>query len=98
MSSRSPHKSLPATVCLVIVSLPVFSPGQVLSLPLKSGSVRFAVIGDNGTGGKEQYEVAAQMERYREKAGFDFVIMLGDNIYGGENAGDMRRKFEDPYK
>jgi 3',5'-cyclic AMP phosphodiesterase CpdA len=94
----SPHKSLAAILSLAIVSLPVFAPGQALTLPLKSGSVRFAVIGDNGTGGKEQYEVAAQMERYREKAGFDFVIMLGDNIYGGENAADMRKKFEDPYK
>jgi predicted phosphodiesterase len=72
--------------------------GQALSLPLKPGSVRFAVIGDNGTGGKEQYEVGRQMERYREKTGFDFVIMLGDNIYGGESQGGMRKKFEEPYK
>ena len=36
--------------------------GQSLTLPLKPGSVRFAVIGDNGTGGKAQYEVAEQME------------------------------------
>ena len=72
--------------------------GQALSLPLKPGSVRFAVIGDNGTGGKAQYEVGQQMERYRAKAGFDFVIMLGDNIYGGDSQGGMRKKFEEPYK
>jgi predicted phosphodiesterase len=72
--------------------------GQVVNLPLKQGSVRFAVIGDNGTGGKGEYEVAGQLERYREKTGFDFVIMLGDNIYGGASAADMKKKFEEPYK
>jgi hypothetical protein len=67
-------------------------------LPLKEGSVRFAVIGDGGTGGKEQYQVAQQMERYRQKVKFDFVVMLGDNIYGGDSPADMKKKFEDPYK
>ena len=69
-----------------------------LRLPLKSKSVRFAVIGDSGTGEKDQYEVAKQMETYRQAAGFDFVIMLGDNIYGGHEARDFAQKFEVPYK
>lgn len=67
-------------------------------LPLKSQSIRFAIIGDNGTGERPQYEVAELMEHYRQKVGFDFVTMMGDNIYGGESAADMKRKFEDPYK
>lgn len=71
---------------------------QNLTLPLKPGSVRFAVIGDNGTGGKGEYEVAEQMAIYQRKTVFDFVIMLGDNIYGGESAAAMKKKFEDPYK
>jgi phosphodiesterase/alkaline phosphatase D-like protein len=66
-------------------------------LPLKKDSVRFAVIGDMGTGEKAQYEVAQQMERSRETTGFDFVLMLGDNIYGGKSPADMKKKFEDPY-
>ncbi len=28
---------------------------------------------------------------------YDFVVMLGDNIYGRKSAADFRRKFEDPY-
>jgi predicted phosphodiesterase len=68
------------------------------ALPLKPQSIRFAVIGDNGTGDKAQYEVAQQMEKARAKVGFDFVVMLGDNIYGGDSPADMKRKFEDPYK
>ena len=69
-----------------------------LHLPLDKGSVRFAVIGDSGTGDREQYDIAEEMEKYREKVGFDFVIMLGDNIYGGHNADDLKRKFDIPYK
>jgi hypothetical protein len=36
--------------------------------------------------------------RYRQKVGFDFVVMLGDNVYGGESPEDFGRKFEIPYK
>jgi len=67
-------------------------------LPLHQGSVRFAVISDSGTGDKEQYEVAKEMEAYRAAVKYDFVIMLGDNIYGGHGADDFLRKFELPYK
>src|SRR5207244_6601135 len=69
-----------------------------MRLPLKDKSVRFAVIGDSGTGEKEQYEIARQMETYRNLVGFDFVIMLGDNIYGGHERRDFQRKFETQYK
>lgn len=67
-------------------------------LPLRNNSVRFAVIGDSGTGDRDQYEVAREMEAYREATKFDFVIMLGDNIYGSHAPGDFVRKFEEPYK
>ena len=69
-----------------------------LRLPLERGSVRFAVIGDSGTGDKPQYDVAKEMEAYRQAIGFDFVLMLGDNIYGGHNPRDFAQKFEVPYK
>ena len=67
-------------------------------LPLEAKSVRFAVIGDSGTGEHAQYEVAERMEMYRERVSFDFVIMLGDNIYGGHRPHDFRKKFEMPYR
>jgi predicted phosphodiesterase len=66
-------------------------------LPLEPKSVRFAVIGDSGTGEHAQYEVADKMELYRQKVQFDFVIMLGDNIYGGHRPHDFKKKFELPY-
>jgi Calcineurin-like phosphoesterase len=69
-----------------------------LKLPLKPKSVRFAAIGDNGTGTREQYEVAAQMARLHQRFPFEFVVMLGDNIYGGQTAADFKLNFEVPYK
>jgi hypothetical protein len=71
---------------------------QDLALPLKPDSVRFGVIGDNGTGEKPQYEVAQQMIAYHGKFPYTFVIMNGDNIYGGERPQDFIAKFEAPYK
>ena len=67
-------------------------------LPLEDKSVRFAVIGDNGTGESPEYEIAAEMEAYRKLVNFDFVVMMGDNIYGGHKPKDFERKFEEPYK
>ena len=72
--------------------------GVQVKLPLHKNSVRFAVIGDSGTGDKDQYEVAQRMEAYRKAVNFDFVIMLGDNLYGGESPKDYEKKFEEPYK
>src|SRR6185437_9148425 len=71
---------------------------QTITLPMKSGSVRFLVFGDAGTGGVEQYEVASQMLRYGKRFPFTFALMLGDNIYGSERPQDFDKKFIRPYK
>jgi predicted phosphodiesterase len=71
---------------------------QDVKLPLKSGSVRFAAIGDMGNGEPAQYDVAQRMVKVRETFPFDTVIMLGDNIYGGSKPADFERKFAVPYK
>jgi hypothetical protein len=69
-----------------------------LTLPLKDGSVRFAIIGDTGSGSNKQYEVGAMMTQYHEIFPFPFVVMLGDNIYGGESPKDYQKKFEGAYQ
>jgi predicted MPP superfamily phosphohydrolase len=69
-----------------------------LTLPLKEGSLRFAVIGDTGTGTRQQRELADVMARYRSVFPFEFVLMMGDNIYGSESAQDFHKKFSDVYK
>jgi len=74
------------------------TPATTRVLTSQPGAVRFAVIGDSGRGSREQYELAAQMVVQRERFPFDFVIMLGDNIYGGATTRDYRDKFERPYR
>lgn len=73
-------------------------PSPEVKLPLKDGSVRFAVIGDNGTGERPEQEVADQMQRYWSVVKFNFVTMNGDNIYGGHRPQDFKLKFEVPYQ
>jgi 3',5'-cyclic AMP phosphodiesterase CpdA len=70
---------------------------SVQQLPNRSGSVKFAAIGDNGTGDKPEYEIADQMVKAHATFAFDFVIMLGDNMYGGQRPNDFVNKFEKPY-
>ncbi|HEX5073053.1 MAG TPA: metallophosphoesterase [Gemmatimonadaceae bacterium] len=84
-----------AILVTILTAAPV---GTQVYLPVRSGSVRFLVIGDAGTGGREQYEVANQIVRYNKTFPFTFALMLGDNIYGSERPQDFERKFTRPYK
>jgi DNA repair exonuclease SbcCD nuclease subunit len=67
-------------------------------LPNKDGSIKFAVIGDSGTGGSAQEKVAKRLTAERERFKYEFVLMLGDNLYGNEQPDDFVDKFERPYK
>jgi predicted phosphodiesterase len=68
-----------------------------LALPLKEGSLRFAVIGDSGTGTGAQNELARLLAEWRADFPFELVVMMGDNIYGRDDPRDYRQKFEEPY-
>ena len=88
-----------AVFCTLIVTLALGAlAAQQASLPNKSGSVKFAVIGDTGTGGNEQMKVAQQLTAARGQFPFTFAVMLGDNMYGSERPNDFVNKFERPYK
>ena len=78
-------------------SAPGRAESGVPAVPAK-GSLTFAVIGDNGTGDKEEYETAQQLTTAHERSPFPFVIMVGDNIYGSERPQDFVKKFEAPYR
>ena len=71
---------------------------QTITLPTKEGSVKFAVIGDSGTGDSHQYDVAKMLAASRTKFPFEFALMAGDNMYGSDTARDYTKKFEQPYK
>ena len=76
---------------------PAASPVK-LTLPLKEGSLRFAVIGDTGSGTQKQRDVGEMMVKYRAAFPFEFVLMMGDNLYGSETPRDFETKFSEPYK
>jgi Calcineurin-like phosphoesterase. len=69
-----------------------------LTLPNKGDSLKFAVLGDFGTGSKEQYDLAATMKRVHDVFPFELVTLVGDNLYGSERPQDFKEKFEIPYK
>jgi predicted phosphodiesterase len=71
---------------------------QDLKLPNKAGTVKFAVIGDTGTGSQAQNEVGSRMAAFHAKFPFTFVVMVGDNMYGSQAPKDFVSKFEAPYK
>jgi calcineurin-like phosphoesterase family protein len=66
--------------------------------PVEPDSLKFAVIGDNGTGERPQYDVGQQMAAARAAFPFELVIMLGDNMYGRQQPQDFVEKFERPYQ
>jgi len=85
-------------IAVLIATLPLPIAAQELRLPNKPGSVKFAVIGDTGTGGSDQVAVGKELATWRTRYPFEFVVMMGDNLYGGEKPRDFARKFELPYK
>jgi hypothetical protein len=87
-------------VLLALFCLGVMAPAaaQELALPKAVRSVKFAVIGDTGTGDQHQREVARQLAAWRDRFPFEFVLMVGDNMYGSDGPRDFVKKFEEPYK
>jgi predicted MPP superfamily phosphohydrolase len=74
------------------------SDGAPVPLPNKEDSLKFGVIGDFGTGTREQYQVGEQMAKTRERFPFTLVLTVGDNLYGAERPQDFIQKFESPYR
>jgi len=94
-------RTLLITLCLAVsvaAAQPVRPAAPPSTLPNAANSVKFLVIGDTGTGGREQYQVAVKIADARQRFPFTFAIMLGDNLYGSENASAYVSKFERPYK
>jgi hypothetical protein len=90
-------RKLIAASIVAIAAVGWVAAAQDTQLPGGPTSVKFAVIGDNGTGAAAQYEVGRQMIAARQRFPFEFVIMLGDNIYGRKQPKDYVDKFERPY-
>src|SRR5687767_12483449 len=66
--------------------------------PASADSLKFAVIGDSGTGSPSQYRIAERLTAARAGFPYEFVLMMGDNLYGSEGPSAYDKKFERPYK
>jgi hypothetical protein len=82
----------------VAVQAPQTAAAAPVALPNKDDSLKFGVLGDFGTGTREQYEMADQIAKLHARFPFEIVVTVGDNIYGSERPQDFVRKFETPYK
>jgi predicted MPP superfamily phosphohydrolase len=69
-----------------------------LLLPNTAESLKFAVIGDNGTGQQPERDIAEQMTLLHRQFRYDLVLMVGDNFYGSQKAADLEKKFATPFK
>ena len=93
----SPIRRLKSLIlALLLLALPIIAAAQGDSSA--KPVIAFAVIGDTGTGDEAQLSVAPQMARQREKTPFEFVLMLGDNIYEKGEEKYIKPRFEEPYK
>ena len=78
---------------ILLIALLLGAPASVLSQ-----TIEFAVIGDSGTGGGHQKEVASQMVAFHQNHPWEFILMLGDNIYENGDPDDFDEKFKNIYK
>jgi hypothetical protein len=84
-------------LCLILLAGSGLAAFQASPLPGTPDSLKFAVIGDTGSGARPQYEVGAQLASAHSRFPFELVLMLGDNLYGAQRAEDFVTKFERPY-
>lgn len=63
-----------------------------------ASTLRFAVIGDFGTGTIEQQQIADRMCSWRQTKPYDLVITTGDNVYDRGERSRFDEAFFTPYK
>ena len=64
--------------------------------PAKS-RLRFPLVGDWGTGDRDQFGIAKQMFDAHRQSAFDFAVAVGDNIYPNGSARYFIKHFEQPF-
>src|SRR5262245_56091401 len=74
----------------------LIKPSSIFCSPVND-KIRFAVIGDWGTGDRDQIGVANQMFAAHQRTPFDFVISAGDNIYPNGSGRHFAKNFEHPF-
>ena len=75
-------------ITLLVCAFAAFVDARQLKPIGKPDSIKFAVIWDTGTGDQNQRAVAKQLAERRAQFPFEFVIMMGDNLYRSDNPRD----------
>jgi hypothetical protein len=78
-----------------LAAVSVLNPISILGAT--DDKVRFAVIGDWGTGDLAQYNIGKEMLRSHQSKALDLVISAGDNIYPNGSSKHFVSKFERPF-
>jgi 3',5'-cyclic AMP phosphodiesterase CpdA len=86
-----------AIISLAAVSAgALIKPSSVFCAPVDN-KIRFAVIGDWGTGDHDEVGTARQMIVSHQRSPLDFVIAAGDNVYPNGNGRYFGKNFEQPF-
>jgi 3',5'-cyclic AMP phosphodiesterase CpdA len=85
-------------VVLLLIAGALAGGAQELTLANGPASLKFAAIGDFGTGDPPEYDIGRQMTAFHNRFPFELVITLGDNLYGRQEPQDFVRKFETPFR
>lgn len=83
---------LSSTICSQTppeIPMPVGTPAEA--------EVRFAALGDAGTGGGSQQRLADRLAEVQRMSHFEIVIFLGDNVYPSGSPSGFEDKFLRPY-
>ena len=75
----------------------LIKPSSIVAVESAKSAVRFAVLGDWGTGDADQIGLAKQMIHHHQATALDFVLTTGDNIYPNGSGRHFRKKFEEPF-
>ena len=80
-------------------------PGRAFAFTLRSqehsespSALAFAVIGDFGTGGKNQFRVAEEMVVTYWRQPYSLMLTTGDNVYFGDVAERAQEVIDKPYR
>lgn len=95
---KRPLLSAQAWLIVVLTLVALSLSGLAQSAAPADAEVIFAIIGDTGTAEEGQFEIGKRLNECQEKFKYDFVIMLGDNIYDDFSPKGYKERFEEPYK
>ena len=75
----------------------LLKPASIFGFSGGDSKTRFAVVGDFGTGGSDEFGIASQMLETHRHSELDLVLTVGDNIYPNGSGRHFVKHFEEPF-